>query len=76
MARPKVPFELSPEQRSELQGLTQAPRTPQNLVRGARIRLLAAEGKDNKKIAAVLGSSHMNEGLWRHRLLDMGLADL
>ena len=76
MARPKIPFKLSPEQRSELQRLIQAPRTPQKLVRRARIGLLAAEGKDNKEIAALLGTSHVTVGLWRQRLLDLGLAGL
>lgn len=52
MARPKVPVELSPEQGSEFQRLIQASRTPQKLVRLARMGLFAAEGKDNKEIAA------------------------
>ena len=76
MARPKTPFELSPEQRAELQRLIQAPNTPQKLVRRARIGLLAAEGKDNKAIADALGTSHVTVGLWRQRILDMGLTGL
>jgi len=76
MARPKIPFELSPEQRAELQRLIQAPNTPQKLVRRARIGLLAAEGKDNKEIADALGTSHVTVGLWRQRILDMGLTGL
>ena len=76
MARPKIPFELSPEQRAELQRLIQAPNTPQKLVRRARIGLLAAEGKDNKAIADALGTSHVTVGLWRQRILDMGLTGL
>jgi len=76
MARPKFPFELSTEQRAELQRLIQAPNTPQKLVRRARIGLLAAEGKDNKEIAAELDTSHVTVGMWRQRILDLGLAGL
>jgi DNA-binding NarL/FixJ family response regulator len=76
MARPKFPFELSNEQRAELQHLIQAPSTPQKLVRRVRIGLLAAEGKDNKEIAAELDTSHVTVGLWRQRILDLGLAGL
>ncbi len=76
MARPKLPLHLSPEQRAQLQGLVQAPSTPQKLVRRARIALLAAEGKDNKQIAAELSTSHVTVGQWRQRVLDLGLAGL
>lgn len=76
MARPKLPFQLSPEQRAELRRLVQAPSTPQKLVRRARIALLAAEGKDNQQIAAQLGTSHVTVGQWRQRVLDSGLAGL
>ncbi len=51
MARPKFPFELSTEQRAELQRFIQAPNTPKKLVRRARIGLLTAEGKDNKQVS-------------------------
>lgn len=43
-------------------------------MRRARIGLLAADGKDNKEIAAELGTSHVTLGLWRQRILDLGLA--
>ncbi len=76
MARPKLPLHLSPEQRAELQRLVRAPSTPQKLVRRARIALLAAEGKDNKQIAAELNTSHVTVGQWRQRVLDLGLAGL
>ena len=76
MARAQVPLEPSPEQRSVLQDLIPAPRTPQKGGRRARIGLLAAEGKDNKEIAAVLGTSPLTVGLWRQRILDLGLAGL
>ena len=74
--RLKIPFELSPEQRAEHQRLIQALNTHQNLIRWKGDRLLAAEGKDNKKIADALGTSHVTVGLWRQRILDMGLTGL
>lgn len=76
MARPKLPFELSSEQRAELLRLVRAPGTAQKLVRRARIALLAAEGRDNKEIAVLLGTSHVTVGQWRQRVLDLGLAGL
>ncbi len=76
MARPKLDFILSPEQCAELNRLVKAPGTPQKIVRRARIALLAAEGKDNDGIATELGTSHVTVGLWRQRVLDLGLAGL
>lgn len=76
MARPKLSLHLSPEQKAELQHLVQSPSTPQKIVRRARIALLAAEGQDNKQIAAELHTSHVTVGQWRQRVLDSGLAGL
>src|SRR5262245_9405668 len=76
MARPKLDLILSSEQRSELKRLVSAPSTPQKIVRRARIALLAAEGKDNNQIAAQLHTSHVTVGLWRQRILDLGLVGL
>ena len=76
MGRPKLPLQLSPEQRAELRRLIQAPSTPQKIVRRARIALLAADGMDNNQIAAQLGTSHVTVGQWRQRVLDAGLAGL
>jgi transposase len=76
MARPKLDFVLSAEQRSELNRLIKAPNTPQKTVRRARVALLAATGKDNDEIAAELGTSRVTVGLWRQRVLDLGLAGL
>ena len=76
MARPKLALELSSEQRSELNRLVKAPSTPQKMVLRARIGLLAAEGKDNDEIAAELGTSRVTVGLWRQRILDLGLTGL
>src|SRR6266576_5372182 len=76
MARLKLELVLSAEQRSELNRLAKAPSTPQKMVLRARIGLLAAEGKDNDEIAAELGTSRVTVGLWRQRILDLGLAGL
>ena len=76
MARPKLPLELTSEQRHELQRLIQAPATPQKIVRRARIVLLAAQGRDNDEIAAELDTSTVTAGLWRQRFVDLGLARL
>src|SRR5882672_5037031 len=76
MARPKLNLVLSGEQRSELNRLVKAPSTPQKIVWRARIALLAAEGKDNDEIAAELDTSRVTVGLWRQRVLDLGLAGL
>ena len=76
MARPKLPLHLSVAQRTELNRLIQAPSTAQKIVRRARIALLAADGQDNQQIAAALRTSHVTVGLWRQRVLDLGLAGL
>lgn len=76
MARPKLSFELSKEQRQEVTRLLKAPSTPQKVVRRCRIVLLAAKGLDNDKIAAELATSPPTVGLWRQRFLDLGLAGL
>jgi len=76
MARPKLDFALSDEQRRELERLVRAPSTPQKLVRRARVALLAATGESNDAIATALGTSRVTVGLWRQRFLDAGLGGL
>jgi transposase len=76
VARPKLPFILSEEQRRELERLVRAPGTPQKCVRRARVVLLAARGEDNAAIAEQLGTSRVTVGLWRQRFLDFGLVGL
>ena len=76
MARPKLPLHLSAEQLAELRRLIAAPRSAQKLVLRARIALRAAEGWENKRIAAELRTSHVTVGHWRQRVLDLGLAGL
>jgi transposase len=76
MARPKLAFTLTVEQRRELERLVRAPSTPQKFVRRARVALLAATGQDNGTIANELRTSRVTVGLWRQRFLDAGLAGL
>lgn len=76
MARPKLDFTLTEEQRRELERLVKAPATPQKVVRRARVALLAAAGIENAAIAAQLSTSRVTVGLWRQRFLDAGLAGL
>jgi transposase len=76
MARPKLAFTLTDEQRRELERVVQAPATAQKFVRRARVALLAAAGEDNAAIASKLNTSRVTVGLWRQRFLDAGLAGL
>lgn len=76
VARPKLAFTLSDEQRRELERLVKAPATPQKFVRRAQVALLAAEGEENAAIAEKLRTSRVTVGLWRQRFLDSGLAGL
>ena len=76
MARPKLIFTLTDEQRRELERIVKAPSTPQKLVRRARVALLSAAGQDNAAIATQLRTSRVTVGLWRQRFLDAGLAGL
>jgi transposase len=76
MARPKLDFTLTAEQRRELERLVKAPATPQKVVRRAQVALLAAAGVENAAIAMQLATSRVTVGLWRQRFLDAGLAGL
>jgi FixJ family two-component response regulator len=55
--RVAVAIELSVSERRELDELARRGRTAQGLARRARIVLLAAEGLENKTIAAELGAA-------------------
>jgi transposase len=76
MARPKLEIVLTPLQSRELNRIVTAPSSPQKMVLRARIAQLAAQGLDNDKVAAQLGTSRPTVGLWRQRFLDFGLAGL
>jgi len=74
--RPKTALVLSDEQREQLQGWARSRSLPSGLVNRVRIVLLAAEGIDNKQVAARLGLSQPTVGKWRRRFLEQGLEGL
>lgn len=67
---------LHREQRQQLEALVRAPDTPTRVARRARIVLRAAEGAQNRVIAAELGTSPAAAALWRQRFLSHGVAGL
>jgi transposase len=70
------PVELTEEQARQLRSWARGRRTPARLVRRAQIVLLAAEGKQNKEIAAELRIMPRIAALWRSRFLELGLDGL
>jgi transposase len=73
---PAVAIELSDLERGELEGLSRRRRTAQGLARRAPIVLAAAEGLENKQIAARLGSDPTTVGKWRRRFAERRLDGL
>ena len=71
-----VAIELSALERRELEGLARRRRTAQGLARRARIVFLAAEGLENKVIAARLGAAQDTVGKWRRRFAERRLDGL
>ena len=67
---------LSPEQRQALEQRSRARSLPARVVERARIVLLAAEGKQHKEIAELLGISMQKAARWRTRFLELGVAGL
>ena len=62
-----IPIELNSESHQALDKLTRQHSTPQQLVTRARIVLLAAYGKPNRRIANELGVTVGMVRLWRNR---------
>jgi transposase len=67
---------LTEEQRTQLQRWARGRSTPSRLVLRAKIVLLAAEGKRNDEIAALLGCTRRTVGTWRQRFLDAGVSGI
>jgi hypothetical protein len=68
MPGPKPPqIELSERERSELESLVRAQKTPQAVARRARVVLLAAMGYTNLDIARLVPMDEEAIGLWRRR---------
>ena len=66
-------IELTDEQERDLQRLARSKRTSVRLAQRARIVLLAAQGLQNKDIAAQLGIGRVQVARWRGRYLEAGL---
>jgi len=65
---------ITDEERAELERLVRSKLTSVRLMQRARIVLLAAEGRQNKAIAAQLGVGRVQVGRWRERYAQGGLA--
>ena len=69
-------IQLSPNDRMTLEQMARGRRTPVRLVLRAKIILLAAEGLENREIAAKVNASKPTVGLWRARYAKLGLAGI
>ena len=67
---------LNPEQREALERMARARSMPARLVERARIVLRAADGLENKQIAAQMGIMPEKAARWRNRFLEGGIAAL
>ena len=70
------PIELSAEQRTTLEAWANGRKSQVRVAERARVVLLAAEGKQNLEIAAILSFSVQKAARWRWRLLAQGLPGL
>src|SRR5258708_7038768 len=67
---------LTDADRATLERWSRSRSTEARLVERSRIVLLAAEGRENKDIAAELGITRATVGRWRHRFADRGIAGI
>jgi len=74
--RPLAPVSISEQDRLQLVAWTRRAKTGQALAMRSRIILLAAEGINNKIIAARLNTIPHTVGKWRRRYLELGLDGL
>jgi transposase len=70
------PIELSDEQRTTLEAWANGRKSQVRVAERARVVLLAAEGKQNLEIAAILSISVQKAARWRWRFLAKGLPSL
>ena len=73
--KPK-PLHLKQKQREELQKLVSRHSTPQQMVKRAKIILLADQGKNHREIGRCLNISREMARVWRHRWLELEPKDL
>jgi len=71
-----VSISLSDQDRLILRGWSRGRSTPARLVTRAKIVLAAADGQQNKQIAAELGITEQTVGRWRRRFASAGLAGI
>ena len=64
---------LSETEKAMLERWSRGRSTPARLVGRAKIVLLAAEGKENREIAAMTGFSRPTVGMWRSRFIEQRL---
>lgn len=74
--RTASPVRLNPEQKTTLERIARQRSLPARLVERARIVLRAAEGLENKQIAAQMGIMPEKVARWRNRFLEGGIAAL
>ena len=74
--RTAAPVRLNPEQKTALERIARQRSLPARLVERARIVLRAAEGLENKQIAAQMGIMAEKVARWRNRFLEGGIAAL
>jgi transposase len=67
---------LTDEDRATLTKWSRGRSTPARLVQRAKIVLAAAEGRQNKDVAAELGCTRRTVGTWRNRFAEAGLAGI
>src|SRR5260370_10966684 len=67
---------VSAEEKRQLEAYARGRSTPTRLVQRAKIVLLAAEGKENREIAASLGIMRHTVGRWRRRFSQLGLSGI
>lgn len=67
---------LTDEQRATLMKWSRGRSTPARLVQRAKIVLAAADGRENKQIAAELGCTRRTVGIWRNRFVSAGIAGI
>jgi len=67
---------LEPQQRAQLESYSRSRALPHALVVRANIVLLASEGKQNKEIAAMTGTSRQTVAKWRGRFVSRGVQGL
>jgi len=73
MWKPAAPLVLKPDQKRTLEAWVRAQKTPQSIVRRARIVLMAASGLSNNRIAIELSTSRPTVIEWRRRFQESGV---